>query len=211
MKALILVDIQNDFLPNGSLAVPQGDQIFPVVNQLLKCAFDLKIATKDWHPKNHISFAANHSKQPGETVLVDGFEQILWPVHCVKETWGAEFATGWDSHLVDKVIYKGTDPSIDSYSTFFDNEHVQETPLKAYLREYQVEEVYLAGLATEYCVKYSALDSLGLGFRTFVVIDGCRGVNLNADDTDHAIHELLQAGAEILSLADVQAKLNRPL
>src|SRR4051812_17390226 len=121
MKTLILVDIQNDFLPGGSLPVDEGDKIIPIIKELVYLPFDLIIATKDWHPLDHSSFADNHGLRPGKHINVDGIDQILWPRHCVQNTWGAEFASGWDTTKVEKIVYKGIDPHIDSYSTFFDN------------------------------------------------------------------------------------------
>src|ERR1700690_4382891 len=118
MDALLLVDIQNDFLPGGALAVKEGDKIIPIINRLLAHSFDLVVATKDWHPKDHGSFAVNHGKQPGEKVMLKGLEQILWPVHCVQGTPGSEFCSKWDTSRVEKIFYKGTDKFIDSYSAF---------------------------------------------------------------------------------------------
>ena len=165
MKALILVDLQNDFLPGGALAVPEGDRVIPVANKL-QAHFDLVVATRDWHPPDHSSFAANHHGQkPGDWIDLDGVSQILWPPHCVQNSHGADLAAGLDTSKVRKVFFKGTDPRIDSYSTFFDNRHLKSTGLGDYLRERGVDEVYLMGLATDYCVKYSALDARGLGFR----------------------------------------------
>lgn len=208
-NALILVDIQNDFMPGGSLAVEHADQILPIVNDLLECSFDFIIATKDWHPIDHSSFALNHQKTAGEIIVIDGFSQTLWPVHCVQNTWGSEFALGWKSDRVNQIIYKGTNRLIDSYSTFFDNERRCSTQLEDYLRQNEVEEVYVAGLATDYCVKYSVLDALAIGFRAFVVIDACRGVNLTPTASDEAIKEMRCAGAELVSVEDVYAKTKR--
>lgn len=198
MKALILVDIQNDFLPGGALAVARGDEILSVVNDLLKKPFDLIIATKDWHPLDHGSFASNHGKEPGEHITLEGLDQILWPVHCVQETWGSEFAPGWDTKKINKIIYKGTDTNIDSYSTFYDNGHRRSTGLDKYLTDNKIREVYIAGLATDYCVKYSVLDALAHGFDIFVFKDACRGVNLNPDDSQKALDVMKKAGAHLI-------------
>src|SRR2546422_10270623 len=152
MNTLILVDIQNDFVPGGALPVPGGDAIIPVVNRLQPHA-ELVVATKDWHPVNHGSFAANHSgMRPGEIIELNGLQQILWPVHCVQNTAGAEFVRGLDVSRVAKVFVKGTDPTVDSYSGFFDNGHRADTGLGGYLREKNVTEAYVVGLATDYCV-----------------------------------------------------------
>ena len=198
MKALILVDIQNDFLPGGSLAVPRGDQVVPVANRLQE-SFDLVVATKDWHPSDHGSFAANHpGRRAGEVVELDGLDQILWPVHCVQETKGAEFAPGLSTERISTIIYKGIDPLVDSYSTFFDNAARRSTGLTDYLVEAGVDEVVLVGLATDYCVKFSALDAAKLGFRTTVVEDGCRGVDLEPGDSARALDEMRRAGVAVV-------------
>ena len=166
MNALILVDIQNDFLPGGALPVAEGDQIVPIVNRLLP-AFEIVVATKDWHPANHGSFAANHpGKKPGEVIELHGLPQTLWPTHCVQDTPGAAFAPGFDTLRIRQVFRKGTDAGIDSYSGFFDNGHRKATGLGDFLKARQVEEVFIAGLATDYCVKFTALDAVGLGLKT---------------------------------------------
>jgi nicotinamidase/pyrazinamidase len=203
MKALIIVDLQNDFLPGGALPVREGDEIVPIINQLLDYPFDLIVATKDWHPSSHGSFADNHGKKPGEHVHLMGIDQILWPTHCVQGTKGSEFAPGWDSTKIDRIVYKGTDPNIDSYSTFFDNRHLKSTGLEAYLKEKGIKDLYLVGLATDYCVKYSVLDAIQLGFRVHVIMDACRGVNLKLTDTEEAIQLMRRAGAIILSFKDL--------
>lgn len=208
MKALILVDVQNDFMPGGSLGVKEGDEIVPLINELVHYPFDLIVATKDWHPHDHGSFAENHGKNVGEHINLAGIDQILWPTHCVQGMSGSEFAPGWDTTVIDKIFYKGTDPFIDSYSTFFDNGHRKSTGLEYYLREKGVSTLYFAGIATDYCVKYSVLDALQLGFTCCVVVDACRGVNLNPDDTHHAIAAMRTAGATILSFKDVVELMN---
>ncbi len=196
-EALILIDIQNDFLPGGTLAVPEGDRVIPVANRLQE-RFDLVLATQDWHPADHASFASNHpGKKPGEVIDLDGLPQVLWPDHCVQGSRGAEFDERLDRSRIARVFRKGTDPSIDSYSAFFDNRHLKATGLGDYLRDGGVTEVWLAGLATDYCVRASALDALQLGFTTHVVIDGCRGVELSAGDVDRAIDEMRARGAII--------------
>jgi nicotinamidase/pyrazinamidase len=203
MNALILVDIQNDFLPGGALAVPEGDQIVPVVNRL-QPHFDLIVATQDWHPPDHGSFAANHPCcQPGEMIELHGLQQILWPTHCVQHTLGADFASGLDRSGWDRVFAKGTDRTVDSYSGFFDNGHRQATGLGDYLRQKGVTEVYVVGLATDYCVKFTVLDALELGFKTNLIVDACRGVNLQPSDIQKAIDTMRAAGAEIVNAADL--------
>lgn len=197
-KALILVDLQNDFLPGGALAVKNGDQVIPIVNQLLDKNFDYIVATKDYHPMNHGSFANTHKKTPGEHINLYGLDQILWPIHCVAGTKGAEFCSGWDQSCIEKVFYKGTDPTIDSYSTFFDNGHRKSTGLSDFLKEREVQDIFIAGLATDYCVKYSVLDALKLGYNVYVVKDACRAVNLNENDEQNAFEEMKKAGAHII-------------
>ncbi|HHY86143.1 MAG TPA: bifunctional nicotinamidase/pyrazinamidase [Verrucomicrobia bacterium] len=196
MKALILVDIQNDFLPGGALAVPDGDQVIPVVNRI-QGAFPVVVATQDWHPADHGSFAANHpGKQIYDQIDLNGLPQTLWPVHCVQNTRGAELAPGLNRDRIAKVFQKGTDPGIDSYSGFFDNGHRKSTGLGEWLREKGVTEVFVCGLATDYCVKFTALDALQFGFKTTLIEDASRGVNLRPDDVKNAIEEMKRAGAK---------------
>ena len=204
MKALILVDIQNDFLPGGALAAPEGDQVIPVANDVQR-HFDLIVATQDWHPPDHGSFAANHpGRQPGEWIDLDGIPQVLWPPHCIQNSRGAELSAALDASRVRRIFYKGTDPNVDSYSAFFDNGHRKSTGLRDYLAAEGVDEVYLVGLATDYCVKFSALDARGLGFSTTVIEDGCRGIDLHAGDVDHAIAEMRGAGVRIIKGEDLE-------
>lgn len=203
MRALLLVDVQNDFLPGGALGVKGGDQILPVIHGLLNKPFDLIVASKDWHPRNHGSFAANHGRKEGEVINLNGLEQILWPIHCVQGTYGAEFGPGWDKEKVQKVFYKGTDKDVDSYSAFYDNGHRKSTGLNEYLKEKKIKDIYIAGLTTDYCVKYSVLDASKLQFNCYVIIDACRAVNLKQGDEKQAITEMEEAGARILSSRDV--------
>ncbi len=203
MRALIIVDIQNDFLPGGALGVEEGDQAIPVANRLME-KFERVLATQDWHPADHGSFAANHPwRRPGDIIQLDGLEQILWPMHCVQGSFGAEFVQDLHTDKIQKVFVKGTDPMIDSYSCFFDNAHRKATGLGDYLKEQGVGEVYIMGLALDYCIKYSALDALELGFKTYVVIDGCRGVNLKAGDSERAVEEITKKGAIIVESTEI--------
>jgi nicotinamidase/pyrazinamidase len=196
-KALILVDLQNDFLPGGALPVPDGDQVLPLANEVQQ-RFDLIVATQDWHPADHGSFAANHpGRKPGETIELAGLPQILWPVHCVQGTKGAEFAAGLDTTRMARVFQKGTDPAIDSYSGFYDNGHRRSTGMGEWLRAQGVDEVHILGLATDYCVRFTALDARRLGFSTHLILDACRGVNLQSGDVEQAIDEMRQAGVRI--------------
>jgi nicotinamidase/pyrazinamidase len=211
MNALILVDIQNDFLPGGALPVPQGDQIVPVVNRL-QPDFDLVVATQDWHPAEHGSFAANHpGHRPGERIQLAGLEQILWPIHCVQATPGAAFAKGLDLSQWGQVFTKGTDPAIDSYSGFFDNGHLKATGLDEFLRRRNVTDIYVAGLATDYCVKFTVLDAVSLGYRTHLIEDACRGVNLQPTDVLEAIEEMRRAGVRIISSHQILDKVSQHL
>jgi nicotinamidase/pyrazinamidase len=217
MKALILVDLQNDFLPGGALAVNDGDAVVPVANRLQK-AFDLVVATQDWHPPEHGCFAANHpGAEAGQRIQLHGLEQILWPVHCVQGSFGAELAPGFETRSIDRIFTKGTHPKVDSYSAFFDNGRSAgqfpfrglarasggSTGLGDYLRQLGVEEIYIAGLATDYCVKYTALDAAELGFETYLVQDGCRAVNLRPGDEQRAIAEMSRAGVQMVHSYDL--------
>ncbi len=196
-RALIVVDVQVDFLPGGALAVPDGDAVVPVANGLMASgAFDVIVATQDWHPANHASFAANHPGcAVGEVIQLDGVDQILWPVHCVQESAGAEFAPALETLRFDHVVRKGTEPRIDSYSGFFDNNHAKATGLEALLKKHEVDEVHVLGLATDYCVKFTVLDACTLGFTTHFIEDGCRGVELADGDCARAIDDMKMAGA----------------
>ncbi len=200
--ALVLVDIQNDFLPTGALPVPGGDEVVDVANRLL-AKFPIKVATQDWHPANHGSFASQHpGREPGEVIQLAGLDQILWPVHCVQNTAGAEFAPGLHTDQIDHVITKGTHSQVDSYSGFFDNGHRQSTGLADWLRAHQVSDIYVAGLATDYCVKFTVLDAVKEGFHTWLIEDGCRGVNLSEGDISKAMEEMRRAGASIIRSAE---------
>jgi len=206
MKALVVVDIQNDFLPGGALAASDGDKVIPVINELMKLPFDIIVATKDWHPKVHCSFSTTHNKKVGERVFVEGIEQILWPEHCVQGTPGAEFSKDLDTEKIEHVVYKGTELNVDSYSTFFNNKHLHDTGLDAILKKKGVDEVYIAGLVTDYCVKNSAKDALKLGYKVFVVRDACRAANLDPHDEKKAIEEMKSAGTRVINFSDIKIK-----
>jgi nicotinamidase/pyrazinamidase len=203
MDALLVVDIQNDFLPGGALAVPDGDQVIPIANRLMGF-FSLILATQDWHPANHGSFAANHpNRHPGEVINLNGIMQVLWPVHCVQGSSGAAFSAQLRTERFSKIFKKGIDPGIDSYSGFFDNGKKRSTGLTEYLRDRNVNQLFICGLATDYCVKFSALDSINSGIRTHVIEDACRGVELNPGDSAAAIAEMRQAGVSIVESASL--------
>jgi nicotinamidase/pyrazinamidase len=197
VNALIIVDLQNDFCPGGALPVPQGDLVIPVINRLQE-NFELIVATQDWHPPDHGSFAANHpGKKIGEVIDLDGLPQILWPAHCVQNTRGADFVPTLDRSRIAKVFQKGTDPAIDSYSAFFDNGHRKSTGMGEWLKERGVTDVTICGLATDYCVKFTALDARQSDFDTSFIVDASRGVELRPGDVAKAIEEMRSAGVRI--------------
>lgn len=198
MKTLIIVDMQNDFMPGGALGVPDADQLIPLINSLL-VKFDLILATQDWHPANHVSFAHNHSgKKPGDIIEEHGISQILWPVHCVRQTKGAELVSGLKKENIESLFYKGTDQEIDSYSAFFDNARKKSTGLFDYLKSRGVSKISICGVATDYCVLYSVIDALDLGLSVNVISDACRGINLYPGDVESAFAQMTQKGAKIL-------------
>ncbi|MCB9080437.1 MAG: bifunctional nicotinamidase/pyrazinamidase [Lewinellaceae bacterium] len=202
MDALLLIDLQNDFCAGGALEVAEGNQVIPIANALMP-HFELVVATQDWHPANHGSFAANHPwRKPGQVIDLHGLPQVLWTIHCVQGSFGAEFVPTLDTTQIDHIFHKGTDPDIDSYSGFFDNGHRKATGLGDFLREKGVTTVYAMGLATDYCVKYTVLDALSLGFTTHLIVDGCRGVNLQPGDSEAAIAEMVSAGAHLCQSQD---------
>lgn len=164
-RALVIVDLQNDFCPGGALAVPGGDLIIPVINRIQR-HFDIILATQDWHPPRHQSFASQHpGKHPGEHIQLDGIDQILWPDHCVQGTRGADFVPDLVKEHFSGIIRKGMDPRLDSYSAFFDNRRKKDTGLQVQLRRRGVRELYFVGLACDYCVRYSVLDACELGLK----------------------------------------------
>ena len=203
MKALLLIDIQHDFLPGGSLAVPEGDQIIPLVNQL-QPHFDLVVATQDWHPANHKSFASNHAgKAVFERIELHGLEQVLWPDHCLQASSGAGFSAELDMKRVEAIFRKGTDPEIDSYSGFYDNGHLKSTALADYLRGKGVEEVYLVGLAGDYCVYFTAKDALKEGFKAFIIEDATRPID--PEGFSKAKEDVLSRGGSIIQSKQILA------
>ncbi|AUR51296.1 bifunctional nicotinamidase/pyrazinamidase [Aquella oligotrophica] len=178
-KALLVVDIQNDFCSGGALAIPYANDIIRPINQLMQSAdYDLIVATQDWHPENHSSFIINSKNG-------------IWPVHCVQNTYGAEFHSAFNLDRIDRVIRKGANPKVDSYSAFYDNDKISKTELEDYLVENGISCVEIAGLALDYCVKYSAEDSLSLGFNTSVLVDYCRAVN-NSDSLLASFNKQIQ-------------------
>lgn len=177
MKALLIVDIQNDFLPGGSLEVLSGDQIIQVINSL-QSKYDLVIATQDWHPATHKSFASQHiERQVFDRINLNGIDQILWPDHCVQGTRGAQLADGLDQARIEAIFRKGIEPSIDSYSGFFDNDRRRNTGLHGYLQDRSVTEVHVCGLAADFCVHFTAMDALNLGYKTVVLSKATKTIN----------------------------------
>ena len=188
MKALIIIDIQNDFLPGGSLEVKEGDKIITLINEMMD-NYDHIIATKDWHPSNHVSFASNHpGKEIGDIIKVNGLNQILWPDHCVQDSYGSEFPKELNHEKINNIIYKGKNKNIDSYSGFYDNAKGASTQLSEYLKSKGIDKIDCVGLATEYCVKYTAIDASKEGFNTRVLSKCTTGLNRN--DIKSAIDEM---------------------
>lgn len=205
MRALLLVDLQNDFMPGGALAVPDGDAVVPVANALMP-KFTLVTATQDWHPADHGSFAVNHpGTVPGDMIELGGVEQVLWPSHCVQGTPGAELHRDVRVIDIDHIVHKGTDRDVDSYSTFFDNARKRETGLDDYLKSQDVDEIVIMGLATDYCVQFSVLDALELRYAVTVIADGCRGIDLHPGDVERAWTRMRDAGAVVVQSSDILA------
>ena len=199
MKTLILVDIQNDFMPGGPLAVPNGNAVIPLAVRLIP-EYEFVIATQDFHPADHSSFASMHDGvNVGDSFELNGLPQIAWPDHCIMGTHGAELVAELNDSKIDRVVQKGTDPSVDSYSGFFDNGRKKATGLAEILKANQVEQVDIMELATDYCVKFTAVDAAELGFKTRLLLKGCRGVELNAGDIEKAIEEMKAKDIEIVN------------
>ena len=196
MNALILIDIQNDFLPGGSLEVPKGDEIIDNVNFIMD-NYNIVVATKDWHPKDHISFASNHkNKNVGQIIKINNLDQMLWPDHCIKDSKGSEFPKKLNSHKIHKIFYKGVDSDIDSYSGFYDNGKIRSTGLSNFLKKSNINQVDIVGLATDYCVKYSSIDAYNEGFKTKVLCSCVRGISVQTTET--AFKEMKDMGIYII-------------
>ena len=201
MRALIIVDIQNDFTSGGRLEVKDGEDIIPLVNRL-QHEFELIVATQDWHPGDHKSFASNHvNRKPFEQIMLNGLEQVLWPDHCVQGSGGAEFHPDLDMNRVASIFRKGMDREVDSYSGFFDNGHLHTTGLAGYLREQKVKEVFVAGLAGDYCVYYTARDAILEGFGCSLILDATKPIS--TDKFDRAKEELRRLGGKIIESKDL--------
>jgi len=202
--ALIVVDVQNDFCPGGALAVPDGDAVVPVINRLMRI-FPIVVATQDWHPEGHISFASRHEgKNPFEVIEIQGTEQMLWPDHCVEGTAGAAFHPGLDATPLRCVLRKGTNREVDSYSAFAENDRKTTTGLAGLLRELGVKRIFVSGLATDVCVLATALDGHSAGFQVAVLEDACRPVDVPPGNLDRALEEMRGRGVLILQSDELQ-------
>lgn len=180
MKALIIVDVQNDFLPGGALEVPSGDEIIEVINRI-QSKYEVIVATQDWHPKNHKSFASMHpSHKMFDTIELNGYPQTLWPDHCVQNFPGAELSSLLHTASIQAIFRKGMNPQIDSYSGFFDNNKYLNTGLHGFLKDKKVDEVHICGLAADFCVFFTAMDALELGYKTVIISKGTKAIDKDA-------------------------------
>ena len=199
-KALIVVDIQNDFCKGGSLEVADGEKIIPYINHLMKTNnYDEIILTQDFHPTEHKSFAVNNGKSVGEIIDLNGISQTMWPVHCVQGTLGVEFHPDLEKNHATYIIKKGMNPEIDSYSAFFDNQKLIDTGLSNYLKSKNIEIVEIVGLALDYCVKYTCIDAVSEGFKVILYFKGTKAVNLHPNDAKNTIFELLEKGVSVIN------------
>jgi nicotinamidase/pyrazinamidase len=195
MKTLVIVDVQNDFMPGGALAIAKGDEIVPVINKI-QPGFDLVVSTQDWHPANHKSFASQHTgRKPFEVIDLNGLKQTLWPDHCVQGSPGAGFHKDLDMRKTEAIFRKGTDPEIDSYSGFYDNGHRRKTGMAGYLRERGATDLHFCGLAADICVFYTLMDALKEGFKATFLEDATRF--LDKQGYDAAKKEMLAKGATV--------------
>jgi nicotinamidase/pyrazinamidase len=203
VAALLLIDLQNDFCPGGKLAVKDGDQTIKIANKLTD-QFGLVVASQDWHPENHGSFALVAERPLYSVFDLNGLPQVAWPTHCVQGFKGADFHPALDTNPIAAIFRKGMDPEVDSYSAFFDNAKRNDTGLNGYLKGKGVDTIYLMGLATDYCVKFTALDARALGYTVVLIEDGCRAVNVNPNDAADAVAAMADAGVIISTSADVE-------
>ena len=203
-NALIIVDVQNDFCPGGKLEVNEGDKIVPIINEFSHLFFKV-IATQDWHPASHISFAINHpGKKEFETIEVSGNIQVLWPEHCVQGSKGADLHPDLNLKPIDLILRKGTNPDLDSYSAFFENDHKTSTGLEYYIKGFGIKKVFLCGLATDVCVFYSAMDSAYLGFETYLIEDASKGVDIPEGNLKSSIDKMIQSGIKIIKSTEIE-------
>lgn len=202
-NALLVTDIQNDFCPGGALPVQEGDKIIPTINKLMYKFYKI-IGTQDWHPENHMSFARNHpGKNDYDIIDINGESQVLWPVHCVWGTRGADFHPEIITKKFDIIIRKGNNPNIDSYSAFRENDKKTITGLEGYLKNLGIEQVFLCGLALDYCVFYSAIDCKEAGFETYVILDVTKGINSPSGSIEKALDSMQNRGIRIINSKDV--------
>ncbi len=200
---LLVIDVQRDFCPGGALAVKEGDRIIPLINKIMK-KFERVVATQDWHPGEHISFVVNHKgKKVLDTVEVHGITQVLWPEHCVQGTEGADFHPDLDKRHFNLILRKGMRPELDSYSAFFENDKTTSTGLDYYLKGLGLNHVYICGLAMDYCVYYSAMDAVKLGFQTFLIEDAAQGVDLPSGSVANAIAQMKNAGVKVVGSSEL--------
>lgn len=199
MKALIVVDVQNDFCQGGSLEVKETEEIIPKINKIIKKFREknfLIVGTQDWHPLNHKSFVINKNEKKSK-----GIDQY-WPVHCVQDTNGSKFHK--ELEKIDIVIKKGMDMEVDSYSAFFDNKKIKQTELDKVLKNNNINEIYVVGIATDYCVKYTVEDGLQLGYKVYTVIDACKGVNLQKNDSLDTLKYLENIGSKLIESDEIK-------
>ena len=201
-SALIVVDVQNDFCPGGALAVPGGDEVVPIANVLLE-TIPISILTQDWHPKGHVSFASTTGRPPYSLDESATAPRILWPDHCVAGSTGADFHPGLRTELARLVLRKGANKDLDSYSAFFENDGITPTGLSGWIQAMGIESIVVVGLATDYCVKATALDGRRLGFDVAVVLEGIRGVDASPGDVEKAVDAMKSAGCQMLALKEI--------
>jgi len=201
-SCLIITDVQNDFCPGGTLAVNQADEIISTINKI-SGKFYKVVATQDWHPIGHVSFASTYEKKIGDTIEVNGQKQVLWPDHCIQNSKGADFHEYLNLNPVDIIVKKGKKLNMDSYSAFFENDHKTETGLHYFLNGFKIKDVYLCGLTTDYCVFYSTIDAKNLGFNVFVILDATKGVDYPEGNVTIAINEMGKNGIKIINHTDL--------
>ena len=200
MSALIIVDLQKDFMLSGSLTVKDAEKIIPVINRLSQEPFDTVVAAKDWHPRNHISFASTHNKQVGDIVIHEGGEQRLWPDHCIQGEWGSDFVETLDQTRIKKTFYKGSLKNTDSYSVFFDNSKKVSTGLDEFLQEMSIKRVVIVGLALEFCVKSTALDAKALGYDVILIEEGIASLAKTEEERKSSFSMLKKKGIQVFKL-----------